>query len=84
MEVYDFISETNSSQAVSQMNIVLKTATDSLSVFKNPSDGVSAEACPHSLSLVISKLHTFLCNDNPSLKNTNVDFKRLCVNMQMR
>lgn len=30
MEVYDFISEANSSQAVSQMSIVLKAATDSV------------------------------------------------------
>lgn len=36
MEVYDFISETYSSQAVSQMNIVLKTTMDSFSVSKIP------------------------------------------------
>lgn len=36
MEVYDFISETNLSQAISQMSIVLKTATDFFSVSKIP------------------------------------------------
>lgn len=48
MEVYDFISETNSSQAVSQMNIVLKTATDSFNVSNIPwMVSLQRHACTH-------------------------------------
>lgn len=36
MEVYDFISETNLSQAISQMSLILKTDTYSLSASQIP------------------------------------------------
>lgn len=79
MEVYDFISETNLSQAISQMSIVLKTATMlSKSLGWYLCRDISMESLTRDPKALLVPLAMVIY-----LKNTNANVKTWCANMQM-